>query len=109
MSGGKKLWRDAAVLTLGSLALRCAGLLFQVILAGRLGTEWLGLFQPILSVFGLAVALAAAGAACAVSFLLRLLGLSPNFVFGLTGHILLTAAAYAALTLALSRARRVKT
>ena len=61
MFGGKKLWRDAAVLTLGSLALRCAGLLFQVLLAGRLGAEGLGLFQLILSVFGLAVALAAAG------------------------------------------------
>lgn len=61
MFGGKKLWRDAAVLTLGSLLLRCAGLVFQVILAGRLEAEGVGLFQLVLSVYGLAVSLAAAG------------------------------------------------
>ena len=61
MFAGKKLWSDAAVLTLGSLLLRCAGLVFQVMLAGRLGAEGLGLFQLVLSVYGLAVSLAAAG------------------------------------------------
>ena len=61
MFTGKKLWKDAAVLTLGSLLLRCAGLVFQVMLAGRLEAEGLGLFQLILSVYGLAVSLAAAG------------------------------------------------
>ena len=61
MFAGKKLWSDAAVLTLGSLLLRCAGLVYQVMLAGRLQAEGLGLFQLVLSVYGLAVSLAAAG------------------------------------------------
>ena len=50
--------------------------------------------------------LCAAGAASAVSLLLRLTGLSPAGAFGLAAHILLAGAAYAALTLAVARARR---
>ena len=61
MNKTKKLWTDAAVLTAGALLLRCGGLLFQVMLAERLEAEGLGLFQLILSVQALAMALATSG------------------------------------------------
>ncbi|MGN1001915.1 MAG: oligosaccharide flippase family protein [Oscillospiraceae bacterium] len=61
IGGMKKLALDTALLTGASIVMRCIGLLYQVWLAGRIGSAGLGLFQLISSVTMLSVTLAISG------------------------------------------------
>ena len=61
MGKGRTLVKGTLLLTLSGLALRGLGVLFQSILARRVGAEGMGLLQLILTVGGLAGTLGAAG------------------------------------------------
>ena len=56
-----KLAQDAAVLTGASLLMRCIGLIYQVWLAGRIGSAGIGLWQLVMSVVALSATLAISG------------------------------------------------
>lgn len=62
MGKGRTLVKGTLLLTLSGLALRGLGLLFQSLLATRVGAEGMGLLQLILTVGGFAGTLGAAGA-----------------------------------------------
>lgn len=53
--------KNAALLTAAGFALRVLGMVFRVYIAGWLGGEGMGLYQLILAVYGVFVALATAG------------------------------------------------
>ena len=53
--------KNAALLTAGGFALRGLGMVFRVLIASYLGGEGMGLYQLILAVYGVFVALASAG------------------------------------------------
>ena len=53
--------KNAALLTVGSMALRVLGMGFRVYIAAWLGGEGMGLYQLILAVYSVFVALASAG------------------------------------------------
>lgn len=59
--------QNAAVLTVTSLILRLAGILFRIYLSNRIGAEGMGLYQLIISVYTLGSAFAAAGICTAVT------------------------------------------
>ena len=61
MGKGRTLIRGTLLLTVSGLALRGLGVLFQAILAGRIGAEGMGVLQLILTVGGFAGTLGAAG------------------------------------------------
>ena len=52
--------KNAALLTAGGFALRGLGMVFRVLIASYLGGEGMGLYQLILAVYGVFVALASA-------------------------------------------------
>lgn len=53
--------KNAALLTAAGFALRVLGMVFRVYIAGWLGGEGMGLYQLILAVYGVFVALTTAG------------------------------------------------
>lgn len=57
----KKLALDTALLTGASIVMRCIGLVYQVWLAGRIGSAGIGLFQLVSSVTMLSATLAISG------------------------------------------------
>ena len=57
----RSLARNTALLTASGLALRLAGMLWQVWLVGRIGEAGIGLFQLVMSVAALAATLAVSG------------------------------------------------
>lgn len=59
--------KNAAVLTASSLILRFAGIVFKVWMAGAVGSEGVGLYQVIFSVYALAAAFSACGICTAVT------------------------------------------
>ncbi len=61
MGKGRTLIRGTLLLTVSGLALRGLGVLFQAILAGRIGAEGMGVLQLILTVGGFAGTLGSAG------------------------------------------------
>lgn len=61
MNGNKSLVRNTALLTASGLAMRCIALLYQVWLAGRIGSAGIGLFQLIASVQFLSATFAISG------------------------------------------------
>ena len=61
MGKGRTLIRGTLLLTLSGLALRGLGVLFQAVLAGRIGAEGMGVLQLILTVGGFAGTLGSAG------------------------------------------------
>ena len=61
MGKGRTLVRGTLLLTVSGLALRALGVLFQAILAGRIGAEGMGVLQLILTVGGFAGTLGSAG------------------------------------------------
>ncbi len=62
--------KNAAILTLTSLALRVVGMFFRVYLAGKIGSEGMGLYQLIFSVYMLAATFATTGICTAVTRLI---------------------------------------
>lgn len=58
---GKLYVKNAALLTVGGFALRVLGMAFRVYIAAWLGGEGMGLYQLILAVYGVFIALASAG------------------------------------------------
>ncbi len=61
MSGLKKLLQNTVILTLSGIIMRCVGLSYQVWLAGRVGSDGIGLFQLIASVNALCATFAISG------------------------------------------------
>ena len=59
--------KNAAVLTVATLALRLIGMVFRVVISNRLGAEGMGLYQIVVSVYTLASTLASAGISLAVT------------------------------------------
>ncbi len=59
--------KNAAILTVSSLILRFAGIIFKVFIAAQIGSEGIGLYQLIFSVYLLASTFAAAGISTAVT------------------------------------------
>lgn len=59
--------KNALILTVSSLILRFAGIIFKVWLASRIGSEGIGLYQLIFSVYVLASTFATAGISTAVT------------------------------------------
>ena len=53
--------KNAVLLTAGGFALRLLGMAFRVYIAGYLGSEGMGLYQLILAVYGVFIALSSAG------------------------------------------------
>ena len=64
---GSGVWKGAAVMTVFSFATKGVGVLLRLYLSSRIGSEGMGLYQLILSVYGLFAALATAGLTVAVS------------------------------------------
>ena len=62
--------KNAAILTISSLFLRFAGILFRVWLAAKIGAEGIGLYQLIFSVYVLASTFATSGISTAVTRLI---------------------------------------
>ena len=58
---GKSYLKNAALLTATGLLLRAAGMMFRVYVAARIGAGGMGLYQLIMTVYGLFVTLATAG------------------------------------------------
>ncbi|MBR4057816.1 MAG: polysaccharide biosynthesis C-terminal domain-containing protein [Oscillospiraceae bacterium] len=61
MNGNTSLARNTALLTASGLAMRCIALIYQVWLAGRIGSAGIGLFQLIASVQFLSATFAISG------------------------------------------------
>ncbi|MBE7016737.1 MAG: hypothetical protein E7420_01065 [Ruminococcaceae bacterium] len=61
MSGLKKLLQNTLVMTVSGIIMRCVGLSYQVWLAGRVGSDGIGLFQLIASVNALCATFAISG------------------------------------------------
>lgn len=61
MSGLRKLLQNTVILTLSGIIMRCVGLSYQVWLAGRVGSDGIGLFQLIASVNALCATFAISG------------------------------------------------
>lgn len=59
--------KNAAILTVSSLILRFAGIIFKVWLAGEIGSEGIGLYQLVFSVYMLAATFATSGISTAVT------------------------------------------
>ncbi len=59
--------KNAAILTVSSLVLRFAGIIFKVFIAALIGSEGIGLYQLIFSVYVLASTFASAGISTAVT------------------------------------------
>jgi len=59
--------KNAAILTVSSLILRFAGIVFKVWLASAVGAEGMGLYQLVLSVYVLASTFATSGICTAVT------------------------------------------
>lgn len=59
--------KNAAVLTVSSLILRFAGIIFKVWMANAVGSEGVGLYQVVFSVYALAAAFSACGICTAVT------------------------------------------
>ncbi len=59
--------KNAIVLTVTALVLRLAGIIFKVWLAARIGSEGIGLYQLVLSIYVLASAFASSGVSTAVT------------------------------------------
>ena len=59
--------KNALILTVSSLVLRFAGIIFKVWLAARIGSEGIGLYQLIFSVYMLASTFASSGICTAVT------------------------------------------
>ena len=59
--------KNAAILTISSLILRFAGILFRVWLAAKIGAEGIGLYQLVFSVYMLAATFATSGICTAVT------------------------------------------
>lgn len=59
--------KNAAIMTVTSLLLRLAGMFFRVYLANRIGSEGMGLYQLIFSVYMLAATFASTGICTAVT------------------------------------------
>lgn len=57
--------KNAAILTITGFILRFAGMVFRVYLAGQLGSEGMGLYQLIFSLYNLSIAAATAGVSVA--------------------------------------------
>lgn len=53
--------KNAAILTAAGLALRAAGMGLRVVLAARLGSEGMGVYQLIFTLYGVSIALATGG------------------------------------------------
>ena len=64
---GRKLIGGALILTVISLAVKVAGMLFRIFLTARIGTEGMGLYQLTLSVYSMFATVATAGFSVAVS------------------------------------------
>ncbi len=62
-----RFFKNAAILTLTALLLRLAGMLFRVWMANRIGSEGMGLYQLIFSVYMLASTFAGVGICTAVT------------------------------------------
>ena len=58
---------NALILTASGLALRAVGMGLRVYMAGQLGSEGMGLYQLVFTVYGLAVALATSGVSVAAA------------------------------------------
>ena len=58
---GKSYVKNAALLTVTGLILRAAGMMFRVFIAARIGASGMGLYQLIITVYGLFVTFATAG------------------------------------------------
>ena len=61
MSGLRKLLQNTVILTVSGIIMRCVGLSYQVWLAGRVGSDGIGLFQLIASVNALLATFAISG------------------------------------------------
>ena len=71
MGKGKVIFiKNAALLTVTSLALRVVGMIFRVWLATAVGAEGMGLYQQIFSVYTLVSVFASAGVGLAVTRLI---------------------------------------
>lgn len=62
-----RFFKNAAILTVTSLLLRSAGMVFRVYVSGAIGAEGMGVYQLILSVYTLASAFATCGISTAVT------------------------------------------
>ena len=62
--------KNAAILTASSLLLRFLGIIFKVWLGGKIGSEGIGLYQLIFSVYMLAATLVTSGISTAVTRLI---------------------------------------
>jgi len=58
---GKLYMKNAVLLTVSGLVLRVLGMGFRVVIANRLGSEGMGLYQLILALYGVFISLASAG------------------------------------------------
>lgn len=67
MQGSRILLKGAAVMTVFSLLGKLLGVLLRLFLSSRIGSEGLGLYQLIMSVYGLFATLSTAGLTVAVS------------------------------------------
>ncbi len=67
MSGSRVLLKGAAIMTVFSLLGKLLGVLLRLFLSSRMGSEGLGLYQLIMSVYGLFATLSTAGLTVAVS------------------------------------------
>ena len=67
MHGSRGLLKGAAVMTVFSLLGKLLGVLLRLFLSSRIGSEGLGLYQLIMSVYGLFATLSTAGLTVAVS------------------------------------------
>ncbi|MBR6777351.1 MAG: oligosaccharide flippase family protein, partial [Clostridia bacterium] len=67
MQRKNSLLGNALIITAFSLAVKFMGMLFRLYLTGRMGTEGMGLYQLIMSVYGTFTTLATAGLTVTVS------------------------------------------
>lgn len=109
---GKLYLKNAALLTAAGLVLRLLGMIFRVFLAAQLGSEGMGLYQLILSVYTVFVSLASAGvnvasARLAAQSLARGRGTAPTVRGLVTTALLFGTAAMAAQLLLSDPAARV--
>ena len=78
MSGSRVLLKGAAIMTVFSLLGKLLGVLLRLFLSSRMGSEGLGLYQLIMSVYGLFATLSTAGLTVAVSRLTAESAVSPT-------------------------------